>query len=96
MCLGIPAQIIAIDPEQHQTATVDVAGIKRDVNIACVLDDNTDPAQLINSWVLVHVGFAMSKIDEQEARQTLELLDQLGEIDEELQVMQAQQTGIAT
>ena len=93
MCLGIPAQITTVNAES-QTATVDVAGIKRDVNIACVMDDNQNPLNLLGAWVLVHVGFAMSVIDEDEAKRTLELLDQLGEMEDEIQAMQGQDSEV--
>ena len=88
MCLGIPGQIIAITDPQALLATVDVSGIRREVNIACVVDPNQPTEQCIGDWVLVHVGFAMSRIDEQEAHKTLALLEQLGEAQQELQAMQ--------
>lgn len=79
MCLGVPAQVVDIpDPESH-IATVQISGIKRDISIA-LLDQQelvTDPVQ-VNDWVLVHVGFAMSKIDEAEAEITLEQIKRLG------------------
>lgn len=88
MCLGIPGQIVAIVDEENCIATVDITGIKRPVNIACVVDASHSVAQSIGSWVLVHVGFAMSRIDEEEAQKTLSLLAELGELEEEMMAMQ--------
>ncbi len=70
MCLGIPGQIVAIVDEVNHIAKVDVSGVKRNVNIAVVRDEGIAPGD----WVLIHVGFAMSKIDEYEAEQTIKLL----------------------
>ena len=72
MCLGIPGQIVAIRDEASVTAVVDVCGVKREVNAALV--GTGAPADLIGQWVLVHVGFAMSLLDEQEAQATLDAL----------------------
>lgn len=88
MCLGIPGQIIAITDETRLLAKVAVAGVKREINIACIVDEAHPPAQCIGDWVFVHVGFAMSRIDEQEAARTLEILQELGEVQEELSAMQ--------
>jgi hydrogenase expression/formation protein HypC len=87
VCLGIPGQIVdIIDPEQL-LARVDVAGVKRAVNIACIVDQTHSPDDCMGDWVLVHVGFAMSRIDEQEAQKTLALLEQLNELQPERDVM---------
>ena len=72
MCLGVPGKIVAVGEDIHQMAQVDVCGVKRGVNIALVCEGK--PADLIGQWVLVHVGFAMSIIDEEEAQATLEAL----------------------
>lgn len=74
MCLAIPAQISDLCHDDSQQATVDILGVRRKVNIA-LLDD--DPPRL-GDWVLVHVGFAMSKISHVQATEQLELLMQLG------------------
>jgi hydrogenase expression/formation protein HypC len=87
MCLGIPGQIIEILDADQLLAKVDVAGIKRPVNIACIVDDTHPAASCIDDWVLVHVGFAMSRIDEAEAQKTLALLSELGEAQEEMDAM---------
>jgi hydrogenase expression/formation protein HypC len=73
MCLAIPGEIVQVDTERPDLATVAVAGVRRTVNVGLV--DDVGPGD----WVLVHVGFAMSKIDEAEARATLELLQGLGQ-----------------
>ena len=88
MCLGIPGQIIEITDADTLMAKVDVSGIRREVNIACVVDASHPAEQCVGDWVLVHVGFAMSRIDEQEAQKTLALLLELGEAQQELQAMQ--------
>lgn len=87
MCLGIPGQIIEITDADQLIAKVDVSGIKRDINIACIIDEAHPPEKCIGDWVLVHVGFAMSRIDEDEAARTLKILEELGEVEEELTAM---------
>ena len=75
MCLGIPGEIIEITPDRPDLAVVDVVGVRRTINIALLTEDEAKPG----AWVLVHVGFAMSRIDELEAAATLELLAGLGQ-----------------
>lgn len=75
MCLGVPAKIIAVGEDCHQLASVDVSGVTVNVNISLVCEG--DPQLLIGCWVLVHVGFAMSVLDEQEALDTLAALKQM-------------------
>ena len=74
MCLGIPGQITEITDIQHQLAIVDVSGVKRQVNIACIVDDRHPVESCVGDWVLVHVGFALNRLDESEAAETLKLL----------------------
>jgi len=88
MCLGIPGQITEITDSEKLLAKVDVSGIKREINIACIIDAEHPPEKCIGDWVLVHVGFAMSRIDEEEAERTLKILEELGEVEEELNAMQ--------
>ncbi len=88
MCLGIPGQIIEITDTEKQLAKVDVSGIKREINIACIIDTEHPVDACVGDWVLVHVGFAMSRIDEYEAARTLKILEELGEVEEERQAMQ--------
>jgi hydrogenase expression/formation protein HypC len=84
MCLAIPGQVREIVDEANRLARVDVAGVHRNVNIG-LLDGDGRGAQP-GDWVLIHVGFAMSKVDELEAHATLKLLQQLGaEYEQELE-----------
>ncbi len=87
MCLGIPGQIIEIVDADKLMAKVDVSGVRRNVSIACIVSDEITVEDCIGDWVLVHVGFAMSRIDESEAIKTLEILSELGEVAEELNAM---------
>lgn len=87
MCLGIPGQIVAIDDAERKLATVSVAGIRRQVNIACIVDAAHPVERCVGDWVLVHVGFAMARIDETEAAETLRLLNEIGEAQDELAAM---------
>jgi hydrogenase expression/formation protein HypC len=89
MCLGIPGRIEAITDAGSKLARVDVMGVKREINIACVLRDGETPADCIGAWVLVHVGFAMSRVDEREAQLTLQLLHELGEAQREAGIVHA-------
>jgi len=72
MCLAIPGQILEVVDESNRLARVDVAGVQRNVNIGLL--DDVGPGD----WVLIHVGFAISQVDEDEARATRELLEQMG------------------
>lgn len=87
MCVGIPGQIVAIVDAATDTATVEIGGTRRAINIACVMEGRSHAA-CVGEWVLVHVGFAMSRLDEDEALRTLELLQALGEMDEESSLLQ--------
>jgi hydrogenase expression/formation protein HypC len=87
MCLGIPGQIIEITDETRMMAMAEVSGVKREVNVACIA--RGDLQDLIGAWALIHVGFAMSEIDEDEAAKTLEALRGLGEAQETLEAMAA-------
>ncbi len=77
MCLGIPGQIVEITDTNNKLAVVNVGGVKRQVNIACIVDENHSPADCVGDWVLVHVGFAMNRINEKEAAETLQILQEL-------------------
>lgn len=88
MCLGIPGQIVEIVDEQFQIAKVDVSGVKRGINISLVAEQGIAPGD----WVLIHVGFAMNKINEQEAMETLAALQHMGEMyTDELQMLRQTQ-----
>lgn len=82
MCLGIPGQIVQVPDSNLKPALVDVCGVQREVNISLVCDDN--PQDLLHKWVLVHVGFAMSIIDEAEAKQTQEALIAMSQLEHEV------------
>lgn len=87
MCLGIPGRIVDIADASRKLATVDVGGVKRQVNIACIVDEAHPPEACLGDWVLVHVGFAMSRIDEAQAAETLQILTELGEAQAEIDAM---------
>jgi hydrogenase expression/formation protein HypC len=76
----------------NKLGVVDVCGVRRQINLACIVDDKHPIAGCVGEWVLVHVGFAMSRIDQEEARLTLEVLQQLGEAQAELASIRAAQT----
>ena len=88
MCLGIPGKIVSIIDAEQQVGIVDVGGIQRAVNLSCIAEPNTDLQQYLNNGVLVHVGFAMSVINEAEAQATLAVLTELGNMQEELTAIQ--------
>ena len=95
MCLGIPGKIVAIIGAADAMAMAEVGGVRRPVNLSFVLDDRPAEACL-GEWVLVHVGFAMSRIDPEEAARTLALLQELGELQAELETMAPQSEDPAT
>jgi hydrogenase expression/formation protein HypC len=75
MCLGIPGEVIEFLPDQPDLARVDVSGVKRVINIGLLADERV----AAGDWVLIHVGFALSKIDEAEAAAALEFLEGIGQ-----------------
>ena len=77
MCLGIPGQIVEILDEDSMLAKAEVSGVRRNVHIGLV--HHEDERVEVGDWILIHVGFAMSKIDEEEAQNTLRFLEELGE-----------------
>jgi hydrogenase expression/formation protein HypC len=87
MCLGIPGQIVEVVDAQHHIVKVDVSGVRRNVNVGLLADG--EEGVEVGDWVLIHVGFALSKIDEEEARATREFLEHLGEpYEQELQELE--------
>ena len=76
MCLGIPGQIIDIVDDENSIAKVNVSGVKRNVNVFLVRPEGIGPGD----WALIHVGFAMSKIDEKEAFETMQGLNSMGDV----------------
>ncbi|MDP9069468.1 MAG: HypC/HybG/HupF family hydrogenase formation chaperone [Actinomycetota bacterium] len=91
MCLGIPGEIVEIVDPDNDIAKIDVGGVKRNVNIGLL--QGTDAVR-VGDWVLVHVGFAMSKMDADEAASTLDFLEGLGQ-DYEDELDQLKTTDIA-
>jgi len=87
MCLGIPGQVIEITDATRNLALVDVSGVQREVNMDCLVEETHSLRSCVGDWVLVHVGFAMSRINEEEAVATLKILNELGEVQEELTAM---------
>lgn len=84
MCLAIPGRIVQVVDETDRIAEVDVAGVRRTVNVG--LFDGIGPGD----WVLIHVGFAISVVDEDEALATLRLLQEMGaEYEQELEELKA-------
>ena len=88
MCLGIPGKIVEITDETRKLAMVEISGVRRQVNVACIAREGEPLSSLIGEWSLIHVGFAMSRIDEAEAAETLKVLMMMGEAQEELLAMQ--------
>ncbi|GAC1630693.1 MAG: HypC/HybG/HupF family hydrogenase formation chaperone [Nevskia sp.] len=87
MCLGIPGRVVEITDARSKLGMVDVCGVRRQINLACVVNEEHPIESCVGDWVLVHVGFAMSRIDEAEAALTLDLLNQLGEAQTEIEAM---------
>jgi hydrogenase expression/formation protein HypC len=83
ICLG---PIVKIDDVAKKLATVEVSGVTRQVNIACIVDAEHPVESCVGDWVLIRVGFAMSRVDEAEA-ETLRILTELGEAQQELDAM---------
>jgi hydrogenase expression/formation protein HypC len=88
VCVGIPGQIVQIVDTASDTALVEICGVRRAVNISCLTGEGLSHADCVGEWVLVHVGFAMSRLDEEEAIKTLELLQELGEMEYEREALQ--------
>ncbi len=80
MCLAIPGKIVEIVDAENDIAKVEVGGVRRNINIGMLDKDDAR----IGDYVLIHVGFAMSKIDEKEAVETLRLLEELGSYEIEI------------
>ena len=76
MCLGVPGRVVEFVHETHQLAKVEVSGVRRTINVGLVLPDGLE----VGDWVLIHVGFALSKIDEAEAARTTAWLEGLDDL----------------
>lgn len=81
MCLAIPGKIIEIFPDNRDSALVDVVGVRRKIDLGLLQDDRPTPGD----WVLIHVGFAMSKISEKDAVDQMNTLKMLGEAEGAIQ-----------
>jgi hydrogenase expression/formation protein HypC len=87
MCLGIPAQIVELTDPEAGIAKAEMSGVRREISLALC------PEARLGDWVLVHVGFALQRIDEEQARETLELLESMGEVyEQELRELRASAT----
>ncbi len=75
MCLAIPGEVIEIQQDRPDLAKVSVSGVRRSVNVGLLADDPPVPGD----WILIHVGFALSKVDEAEAKAVLDLLEGIGQ-----------------
>ncbi len=78
MCLGLPGQLVEITDADSHLAVAEVSGVRRVVNIGLLLGD--DGGVTVGDWILIHVGFAMAKIDEEEARNSLAFIEELGSV----------------
>jgi hydrogenase expression/formation protein HypC len=81
MCLAIPGRIVDFVPGQEHLGTVEVAGVRRRVDLGLLEEDRPERGD----WVLIHVGFAMTKISQEEAREQMRLLSMLGETEQAIQ-----------
>ena len=79
MCLGVPAKIIRITDKLSGKAVAETDGVRREVSLAMLLLDNQQADELVGRWVLLHVGFAMAVINEEEATQSLRLLREMSD-----------------
>jgi hydrogenase expression/formation protein HypC len=88
MCLAIPGLVVELVDEANQIARVDIVGVRRNINVSLLADDGIGAQP--GDWVLIHVGFALSKVDEEEAHATLALLERMGDdYEQELEQLKA-------
>ncbi|GAA4730294.1 HypC/HybG/HupF family hydrogenase formation chaperone [Actinomycetospora chibensis] len=91
MCLGIPGELVELADDDTDLATVSVAGVRRKVNVGLLIEDEE---LAVGDWILIHVGFALAKIDEAEAAAALDMLHSMGPAyDQELEEFVASSTG---
>ncbi|MFZ3215993.1 MAG: HypC/HybG/HupF family hydrogenase formation chaperone [Candidatus Acidiferrales bacterium] len=81
MCLAIPGKIVEISSENANSALVEVVGVRRHIDLGLLEDDRPKPGD----WVLIHVGYAMSKISDQDAVEQMRTLEALGESEAAMQ-----------
>lgn len=91
MCVGMPGRILSVVDAEKNLATADFNGVRRVVNIALVVSEDRPASTCVGDWVLVHVGFAMTRIDEAQAAATLAILRELGQAQAELEAMAGQE-----
>jgi hydrogenase expression/formation protein HypC len=89
VCLAIPGQVIEFSPEQPHLAVVEVSKVRRKVNVGLLEDEGLE----VGDWVLIHVGFAMSRISEEAAQEQLRLLAMLGEDEQAMQELDGYRFG---
>lgn len=89
MCIGIPGRVVALDPLHSQHAWAEVCGARREINIALVCQVGQPREALLGSWVLIHVGFALSRLDEREAAEMLAALQAMGEVENDVALFMA-------
>jgi hydrogenase expression/formation protein HypC len=90
VCLAIPGQVVEIVDDLNRLAKVDVAGVRRNVNVGLLDSENDGAGVGPGDWVLIHVGFAISRVDEEEARATRDLLVRMGaDYEQELEELKA-------
>ncbi|MFG2073917.1 HypC/HybG/HupF family hydrogenase formation chaperone [Nonomuraea maritima] len=90
MCLGIPGELVEFGKDDAELAVVEISGVRRRINVGLLADEGLEPGD----WVLVHVGFALSKISEDEAQAVLDALKELGQqYEEELDALRASDVG---
>lgn len=85
MCIGTPAQLIAFDEEADNTGIIAVGGARRTVDLSLIGTHDEHGQSRIGQWVLVHVGFAMSVIDEEQAQLTLQTLKAMSEVESDVE-----------
>jgi hydrogenase expression/formation protein HypC len=81
MCLAIPGKIVELDPVQAHLGTVEVAGVRRRIDLGLLQED----LPKVGDWVLIHVGFAMTKVSEQDAIEQMDILRMLGETEQAIE-----------
>ena len=87
MCLAIPGQIVELCDDKRQLALVDISGVRRKINVQLLEEEPLGPGD----WVLIHVGFAMSKISAEQALEQIRLLAMLGESEEAMRELEGSQ-----
>lgn len=82
MCLGVPARIVAVADAGRMLAIAEILGERREINLSCIADPGEALSDRIGQWVLVHLGFALSRVEEADARVTLDLLREVDDAED--------------